>query len=204
MKTITSLFLGLLVIGATAAYGGPSVKVTVSDASGKTVYESSTNASGVFRTPHLPPGNYVVQFRSDNAALRRNQYLIVVGAGVKKVVADAVEGERFAGGGVAMRLKVGYGANIEGQMANENAVSVFGDPHVKVLNGHRYVFVASMTGSTLGPHWVDERLVGIERNIVALDRRALIYIQDHAGEGSLLDRYTAQGHAASELGEYGH
>ncbi len=202
MKTITSLFLGLLIIGATAAYGGPSVKVTVSDASGKTVCETSTDGNGVFHTPHLSPGDYVVQLRSDGAGLQKNQYLVVVGAGVKKVIADAVRGEQFAGPGVAMRIKVGRGLNIEGQMANENAVSVAGNPNVKVLNGHRYIFVASMTGSNLGPHWMDES-VGLSRNIIALDRRAIAYIQDYSGEGSLLDRYHASSGNA-ELSEYGH
>jgi hypothetical protein len=198
MKTILHLFLGILF--AAAVHGDvPPVSVTVSDANGKTVYQGSTNEIGLFRTAIMPAGDYVVQFQSQRAAAHKNHYLLVVSAGKKKVLADAVNGELFAGGGVAMRVKVGRGLNIEGQMADESTVSVPGNPYVKVVNGHRYLWVASLTGSNLGPRWVDES-VGLERNVIALDRSVLFRIQDHAGEGSMLNKY--RGGDVSEIGEY--
>ena len=86
-------------------------------------------------------------------ALKGNQYLVVVSAGKKKVIADAVPGEKFNSGGVAMRVKVGPGLNITGQVASQQSVVLAGSPNVRVINGQRYVWVTNVTGSHLGLCW---------------------------------------------------
>jgi hypothetical protein len=46
---------------------------------------------------------------------------LVIFAGKKKIVADAVEAEKFAAGGVAMKIDVAAGLNITGQVAPAGA-----------------------------------------------------------------------------------
>ena len=101
------------------AYGAvPPLNVTVSDASGKAAFKGTTDKSGAFATPKVRPGNYVVQFNSPSAI--KGSYAIVVSAGVKKVSASAVAGEKLAKGGVALKVTVGNLLNIVGQVAAEN------------------------------------------------------------------------------------
>ena len=57
-----------------------------------------------------------MQFTSKDSSVKGGQYSIVVAAGKKKVVANAVAGEKFLGGGVAMKVEVGAGLNITGQV----------------------------------------------------------------------------------------
>ena len=105
-----------MLIAASLAHGGvPSVNVIVSDASGKAAFKGATKSDGAFATEKLQPGNYVVQFNSTNSALKGGQYSIIVVAGKKKVVANAIAGEKFLGGGVAMKVEVGTGLNIIGE-----------------------------------------------------------------------------------------
>ena len=115
---IRRTLLSFALLAASMAYGGvPPMNVTVSDAGGKAAFKGVTNAKGTFATANLKPGNYVVQFNSTSAGMKGNRYTIVVSAGTKKVGAAAVPGEKFAGGGVAMRVVVGAGLNITGQVA---------------------------------------------------------------------------------------
>jgi hypothetical protein len=110
------------------AYGGiPPVSVTVSDAGRKTAFKGVTNANGTFATGNLNPGNYVVQFNSADGRMKGNHYAIVVSAGTKKVAATAVPGEKFAGGGVALRVVVGAGLNITGQVSPQADSRTTGD-----------------------------------------------------------------------------
>jgi hypothetical protein len=119
-KLIGGLFLGFALLAACAAYGGvPPMNVTVSDAGGKTAFKGVTTGSGTFATANLTPGNYVVQFNATSGGMKGNRYAIVVSAGAKKVVASAVPGEKFSGGGVALRVVVGSGLNVTGQVAPE-------------------------------------------------------------------------------------
>ena len=190
-KLLTCLTLTVLL--STAHGGIPGINVIVSDSSGKVAFKGVTEADATFATPSLPPGEYVVQFRSTNAILKGNQYLLVVSAGKKKVIADAVAGEQFAGGGVAMRLKVAPGLQISGQVASQQSTLVQGLTRVRVINGGRYVWVQSTLGSNLGPHWEAEGIakagyVGI------LSKQKMTKMLDSAYEGSMLDRYHAGGH----------
>src|ERR1044071_808832 len=142
-STVPVLFLFI----AAMAYGAvPPVTVTVSDASGKAAYKGTTDAKGNFATANLKPGNYVVQFNATKADLKGNRYTIVVAAGKKKVSANAVTGEKFTGGGVAMKVEVGSGLNITGQIAAETG------PVSK--SGKRMVWIPPQLGSNFPGHWV--------------------------------------------------
>jgi hypothetical protein len=178
----------LLLVVATAAYGGvPPVNVIVSDASDKVVFKGTTNVNATFETGNLRPGHYVVQFNSKAADLKGNQYLLVVSAGKKKVIADAVPGERFNGNGVAMRVTVGAGLKITGQVATDQVMASAGSAEVKVINGKRYVWVKARTGSNIGDHWEEENLAP-GYNIVRMEEMDLRKLMDRQFEGSMLDR----------------
>ncbi|MGZ5021520.1 MAG: T9SS type A sorting domain-containing protein [Chthoniobacterales bacterium] len=187
MKTISLIFLGLFfVVAATVDAQIHSVGVTISDASGRLAYQGATNANGTFGTGNLQPGNYVVQFRTESGAIRGNQYLLVIAAGKKKVIADSVRGEQFNRGGVTMKLEVKGGSRITGQLIEERSVLVADQPDTKIVNGHRYRYVTADVGTHLGPHWEDETL-GPRLNAVKLDLNYWQKVRDHQGEGSLLN-----------------
>ena len=134
---------------ASLSFGGtPAVSVTVSDADGKPTFKGATNTSGAFATANLKPGNYVVQFNSSSAAMNGKYYALVVSAGKKKVSASAVPGEKFAGGGVAMKVEVGSGLNISGIVAAEDDVAV--------KNGKTMVWIPPMLGSNMPGHWAEK------------------------------------------------
>jgi hypothetical protein len=142
-----STVLSLLFVAASLVYGSvPSLNVTVSDSSGKGAFKGTTNAKGTFATAKLKPGNYVVQFSSPGGAVKGN-YTIVVSAGTKKVSANGIAGEKFAKGGVALKVDVGAGLNIAGQVATE------ADGQTK--NGKKMVWIEKQLGSNVPGHWVE-------------------------------------------------
>ena len=144
-STVPSLFL----VVASMAYGGvPAMNVTVSDAGGKPAFKGMTNAKGLFATANLKPGHYVVQLNSQNPAVKGSHYAIVVSAGAKKVSANSVPGEKLAGGGVALKVDVGSGVNITGQIAAENG------PASK--DGKKMVWIPKQLGSNMPGHWAEE------------------------------------------------
>jgi hypothetical protein len=145
MKNL-SLVVGIFT--ATIAFGSiPPMTVTVSDAGGKASFKGMTDAKGAFATATLPPGNYVVQFNSNSGTVKGSHYSVVVSAGKKKVSANAVPGEKFTGGGVAMKVDVGAGLNITGQVAAEEKVN---------KNGKKMVWIPPMLGSNMPGHWAEE------------------------------------------------
>jgi hypothetical protein len=161
-KLLVGTLLGVFVSVANAAT--PPMAVTVSKGD-KVVYTGSTNASGVFSTGKLEPGNYVVQLNARSAAAVKNeQFTLVVSAGKKKVSADAVAGEKFTAGGVAMRVPVVNGTNITGQVvsskdaaaAQANSAVGSSSDKVRIINGKRHVWVGPETGSHIGGRWVEE------------------------------------------------
>ncbi|PZR76999.1 MAG: hypothetical protein DLM73_00880 [Chthoniobacterales bacterium] len=149
MKNLTSSAVAfLLLIVATMAYAAvPAMNVTVSDAGGKAAFKGATDAKGTFATGKLQPGNYVVQINSKSAV--KGTYAVVVAAGTKKVAANSVPGEKFAGGGVALKVDVGAGLNITGQVAAEDKSSIS-------KNGKKMVWINKQPGSNLPGHWVEE------------------------------------------------
>jgi hypothetical protein len=147
-KMLSTTLLSLLLIVASVAYGAvPPMNVTVSDTGGKVAFEGSTNANGTFATGNLKSGNYVVQFNSKSAAVKGSQYGLVISAGTKKVSASAVSGEKFAAGGVAMKVDVGAGLNITGQVTSAAAGPM--------KNGKAMVWINKQLGSNIPGHWVD-------------------------------------------------
>lgn len=146
---IRSTVVSLVLIAAGMAYGGvPPMNVVVSDTGGKAAFKGMTNEKGTFATANLKPGNYVVQFRSTSGAVKGNRYAIVLSAGKKKVSSAAVPGEKFAGGGVALKVDVGAGLNITGQ------VSADASPVSK--SGKKMVWIPPQAGSHFPGHWVEE------------------------------------------------
>jgi len=151
MKIIVRCILLGLVFGAVSIASGavPTMSVTVADSGGKAAYKGTTNGSGTFATGTLKPGNYVVQFTS-KAAPKGAKYAVVVSSGKKKVTANAVDAEKLAAGGVAMKIDVGAGLNITGQVAAEDKSSA-----PMGHNGKSMVWIPKRTGSNIAAHWAD-------------------------------------------------
>jgi hypothetical protein len=145
--SVRTAFVSLLMAGASVAYAVPPMSVLVADSSGRAAYRGVTDSSGIFTTPRLSAGNYVVQFKAPTKAVQGNNYALVVAAGRKKVIADTVAGEKFAGGGVAMRIEVAGGGNIVGQVAS--------DLQGMVKNGKLLVWIPRQVDSNLGGHWAE-------------------------------------------------
>lgn len=135
---------------ASIAFGAvPSMNVTVSDSSGKAAYKGATDPKGSFATGKLQAGGYVVQFNSKSAP-KGATYAMVVSAGKKKVTASAVQAEKLAAGGVAMKIDVGAGLNITGQVAADDKSSApLGH------NGKPMVWIPKKVGSNIAAHWAE-------------------------------------------------
>jgi hypothetical protein len=149
MKNILSTaVVGLIIAGGSFALAAvPEMRVTVSDANGYAAYRGATDSAGSFATGSLKPGHYVVQFNAKRHDVEGNNYALVVSAGRKKVVADAVAGNKFAGGGVAMRIEVAGGGSIAGQVAS--------DLRTMMKDGKLLVWVPQQLGSNLPAHWAE-------------------------------------------------
>jgi hypothetical protein len=186
LQFVTAACALLLGIASAASAVVPPMEVTVFDASGKVGFKGATNANGTFATANLQPGQYVVQFNTKSAAAKGNQYLLVVSAGKKKVIATGVSGETFIGGGAAMRVSVGSGLKITGQVANEQNVVREGGLEYRVIDGHRFVWVAEGLGSNMGGRWVEESLAPA-RNVIRLSKESFARFQDRSGEGSMAE-----------------
>lgn len=143
-----------LLAAVSAVHAAPGIDVTVATASGKLAYRGKTAANGTFSTGKLQPGNYIIQFNSNNGAMESGNYALVVSAGKKKVTAESVTGEKFGKGGVAMKVDVGPGLNITGQVAEANRIASLDPLRVKVVNGKKFYW-AKEVGSNLFK-WVEE------------------------------------------------
>ena len=147
---IRNAFLSLVLGAASIAYGAvPAINVTVSDSSGKAAYKGATDAKGTFATGKLQPGGYVVQFNSKSAP-KGGTYALVISAGKKKVSANAIAAEKLAAGGVAMKIDVGSGLNISGQVAAEDKSSA-----PMGHNGKPMVWIPKKLGSNIAAHWAE-------------------------------------------------
>lgn len=149
MKNILSTsIVGLLMAAGAVAFGDvPGMRVTVSDSNGYAAYKGTTHEDGTFATGALKQGHYVVQFNAKRNDVAGNNYALVVSAGKKKVVASAVAGDKFAGGGVAMRIEVAGGGNIAGQVAS--------DLRTMMKDGKLLVWIPQRVGSHLPAHWAE-------------------------------------------------
>lgn len=147
---------------ACVAHGAvPPIDFTVSDAGGKVAFKGTTGANGVFATGKLGAGNYVVQFRARDAALKGKQFVVVLTAGTKKLSSGAVEGEKIIAGAVAARVAIGADTAIHGQVAvtsmaapKEAGAASGMSTMVKYVQGKKYVWLPPETGSHFGGRWV--------------------------------------------------
>lgn len=144
---LRSTLISPLLIAVSMVYGGEPINVTISDAGGKATFKGKASANGSFATGNLKPGNYVVQFNSSDPAVRGKKYTFVVSAGAKKVSSTAVPGENLAKG-VAMKVDVGPGLNITGQIVS-NAERLTKD-------GKKMVWIPPQLGSHMPGHWAEE------------------------------------------------
>lgn len=169
LSVVVVLFTASLALAAVTP-----VKVTVFNSKGAVAFTGQTNASGTFVTPSLAPGRYIVQFNSTK--LEENAYAVVVSSGSKKVVANSVGGQQFAGGGIAMRVTVGGGLNITGNIISATNP----DGTTKVM-----VWVPPMLGSNLPGHWAErgsaDEVTSRTRGII--HRYSLVKMQDHNDRG---------------------
>jgi hypothetical protein len=149
MKNILSTaVVGLVMAVGSIAFGEvPGMRVTVSDSSGYAAYTGATDENGTFATGTLKPGHYVVQFNAKRNDVTGSTYALVVSAGRKKVVANSVAGDKFAGGGVAMRIEVAGGSRIVGQVASGLTTMI--------KNGKTLVWIPQRVGSHLPAHWAE-------------------------------------------------
>jgi len=183
MKTLTSLCSFLLMTVWTAYGAMPTLNVTVSDPAGKVAFKGKTTAAGTFATGKLAPGEYTVQFNSDG--MPAGNYALVISAGKAKVMAEAVPAGKFSKGGVAMRVTVGDGLNVTGQVTSGKAGAVAsssGNTKVKIVNGKRWFWVTSSTGSNLGGHWVEEGTPEA-RNVIGLNKQGVSDLQNRGYVG---------------------
>jgi len=148
-KIIRNTLLSFVFGAASIVYGAvPAVSVTVADSGGKTAYKGATDSKGTFATGKLQPGGYTVQFNSKSAP-KGATYALVVSAGQKKVSANSIAAEKLAGAGVAMKIDVGAGLNITGQVADQKSSSPVGK------NGKPMVWIPQRTGSNMAAHWAE-------------------------------------------------
>lgn len=182
---VRAAFAALLGLAGTVYGGVPSMDVTVFNAAGEVAFKGPISSSATFATRNLAPGDYVVQFNTRSAAVKNNQYVLVVSAGKKKVIATEVPGEKFTRGGVAMRVPVGPGSHITGQVAKEEATARGEWLKYRVIDGKRFVWVTSALGSNLGGHWAEE-LLAPTQNVLAWRAEDLQKQMDRGGEGSMI------------------
>jgi hypothetical protein len=185
LSFVVSVFAVLLGLAITAYGGVPSLEVTVFAADGKVAFKGPMSANATFATRNLQPGNYVVQFNTKSTAVKDHQYLLVVSAGNKKVIAAAVPGAKFTSGGVAMKIDVGPGSKITGQVAKEQTVAQVDGATFRVIDGTRYFWVTNELGSNLGGRWVAEGLAPAS-NINSVRTDDVRKWLDKAGEGSMV------------------
>ncbi len=186
MKTLLRNCVILLSLGvASIGYAaGGSVDVMVADANGKAVFKGKTNVGGNFATGKLPPGDYSVQFNS--SALPKQNYALVLSAGKQKVMAEAVSSEKFAKGGVAMRIQVPKDTNITGVLTSGKPGNVASSANskIKIMNGIKYVWVPAETGSNIGGRWVEEGSASA-RNTTRLGKEGVQNMQDRGSQGGI-------------------
>lgn len=125
----------------------PQLNVVVSDSAGRLAYKGVTDTKGVFATPALSPGTYIVQFTSKRSIdARSNSFTLVASAGKTKVTADSISGQKFTGGGVAMKIDVGAVTTVSGQVTNSTMTKA-------KKAGRNLVWIRQKLGSNLPGHW---------------------------------------------------
>ncbi len=91
-----------------------------------------------------------------------------------------------------MKVDIGPGLKITGQVANEQATADQGVSKYRVIGGRRYVWVTAELGSNLGGHWQEEGLHAAG-NVIVWRPDEIRNRLDHAGEGSMIPYLHPQG-----------
>ena len=172
--------LTVLLVPNAGAGAVPSLQVTVAAGGVKPSFRSLTRANGTFTTGNLSPGHYVVQLNSKSPALKGDHYLVIVLAGRKTFVSNALPGENFLAGGIAVNVDLRAPGKIVGQVASARELE---NANVRMIDGKRYFWVVE-TGSNLGGRWRQEGAVS-SQNLARLNESDIRAIQQRAGEGSL-------------------
>ena len=183
MKTmIRNVPFTLILLFTGAAYGIPLMNVTVSDGNSKKLaFQGATNSNGTFSTADLRPGQYVVRFNSKSAAVNGDEYMLILFAGNKPLISNGVAGERFAAGGVAVRMDVKNPAKMTGQIESMRALN---RDNVKVINGMRYFFVRGQIGSNLGGRWIEESSLR-RSNVSSISLDSFRDMQERSNRGTM-------------------
>jgi hypothetical protein len=175
----------LLCIATPANGGSPPIRITVFDANETVAFRGSLGAHATFATQNLRPGKYVVQFSSSSGAVNGNRYFLAISAGSKKVIASAVAGDLLTGRGAAMRVDVGPGLNITGQVVKEDGSLVSSTSKYRMIDGRPYIWIANSLGSNIQGRWVDATVAPATR-VTTYRTEDIRRFQDHIGEGSML------------------
>lgn len=107
--------------------------------------------------------------------MKGNNYSIVVSAGKKKVSAGPVAGEKLGKGGVAVKVDVGAGVNITGQVVTAQSGPV--------KDGKKMVWIPPTLGSHQPGHWVEEG------SAEAVEARVSTLRTSEGGAKSLQDKH---------------
>lgn len=121
-----------------------------------------------------------MQFNSKSAALEGDHYLVIVLAGRKTLVSNAVLGENFLANGIAVTVDLSAPGKIVGQIASARELE---SANVRMIDGKRYNWLAE-TGSNLDGGWLQKGAVG-SQNLVQLSQSDIRRMQDRAGEGNM-------------------
>jgi hypothetical protein len=84
---------------------------------------------------------------------------------------------------VAMKVDVGAGLGINGQVAEVGTVMADRGRKVKVMNGKRYVWIEGETGTNVRGRWVEEGSAAA-RSMGTMDRESVSFMQDRSGQGA--------------------
>ena len=150
MKTSVRCFIALIAAAGSLAYGDiPKINIEVADSSGQTTFKGATDATGIFATPRLPPGDYVVRFGSKSAP-KGSHFTLILVAGAKKMFAEAITAEKLGPPGVAMRIEVrNEDHSILGTVSEEDKATRIGK------NGKLMVWIPKRIDSNLPAHWAE-------------------------------------------------
>jgi hypothetical protein len=182
--------LALFVSASFARADLSQVQVTIAtDPGGAVVAKTNLDRRGSFSTPTLQPGAYTIMFHASTAgALKGRQFSLRARAGRQRVDADGVAGEKFAAGGVGMRLQVKNATKMTGEVLTPEAAAAAAESSaaksgakVKVMNGKRYIWVGPETGSQMGGRWVPEEEAGAPSKVERGRAQDLRDFQDRSG-----------------------
>lgn len=190
MKNTIRRILPLLLALVSSASAIPPLDVTVSDATTGRTQKMLTKPDGTFATGALPSGSYVIKFRSHDAALANDQFLLVLCAGKKTMVSNAIPGKQFAAGGAAVRMQLGNEKQITGQVASERELR---KAKVRMVNGKRFIWREGGTGDNFGARWVEENSLR-GATLTGLSEEAFRNMQERGAQGTMEANEHGPGH----------